>query len=101
MRQIKPLHDKVLAIMIDGYGDITTDGGLIIRERDGETNSIRPRWFKVVAVGPEQEDVCAGDKILVAHGRWSRGLDVDKTGLDADRIFLIDNDEIFGVDDDS
>jgi hypothetical protein len=32
---------------------------------------------RVYAVGPEQQDVHVGEWILVAHGRWTRGLDIE------------------------
>jgi hypothetical protein len=31
----------------------------------------------VYAVGPDQQDVKVGDWICVAHGRWTRGLDIE------------------------
>lgn len=90
MKKITPLKDKVLARMIDGFGEHTTDGGLIIQETEGTSESIRPRWFKVVAVGPDQTDVSEGEYILVPHGRWTRGIDVDGTKRKEDLIFNID-----------
>lgn len=32
---------------------------------------------KVYAVGPEQEDVKVGQWVLVEHGRWTRGMEID------------------------
>lgn len=51
-----------------------TKGGIILPEEDGKDAGIRPRWGKVFAVGPEQKDVSEGQWILVAHGRWTRGI---------------------------
>ena len=59
-----------------------TQGGLILLNDNGTTLGIRPRWGQVYAVGPEQTDVQVGQWICVAHGRWTRGLDIeDESGL--------------------
>jgi co-chaperonin GroES (HSP10) len=59
-----------------------TNGGIIIPNLDGKTEGIHPRWGKVFAVGPEQEDVKTGQYVLVEHGRWSRGVNVTHDGED-------------------
>jgi len=98
MKTIKPIHDKVLAKMIDGFGEKKTAGGLIIQEKDGTADAIRPRWFEVVYVGPEQKDVNPGEYVLVAHGRWSRGVTIDPA--DDYKLYFLDNDEMLAVSDD-
>jgi len=90
--EIKPIHDKVLAKMIDGFGDKKTAGGVIVVEKDGTTEAIRPRWFEVMFTGPKQKDVNPGDYVLVAHGRWSRGVD-----FEGDKVYFLDNDEMLAV----
>jgi co-chaperonin GroES (HSP10) len=97
MKTIKPIHDKVLAKMIDGFGEKKTAGGLIIQEKDGTADAIRPRWFEVVYVGPEQKDVNPGEYVLVAHGRWSRGVTIDPA--DDYKLYFLDNDEMLAVSD--
>lgn len=97
MKTIKPIHDKVLAKMIDGFGEKKTAGGLIIQEKDGTADAIRPRWFEVVYVGPEQKDVNPGEYVLVAHGRWSRGVNIDPA--DDYKLYFLDNDEMLAVSD--
>lgn len=97
MKTIKPIHDKVLAKMIDGFGEKKTAGGLIIQEKDGTADSIRPRWFEVMYVGDDQEDVKPGDYVLVAHGRWSRGVTLDPS--DDYKLYFLDNDEMLAVSD--
>lgn len=97
MTDIKPIRDKVLARMIDGFGEKKTAGGVIIQERDGTADAIRPRWFEVKHVGPEQKDVAPGDYVLVAHGRWSRGVKIDPA--DDYKLYFLDNDEMLIVSD--
>jgi hypothetical protein len=58
-----------------------TQTGLILPNDNGKSSGIRPRWGKVYAIGPDQRDVRVGEWICVAHGRWTRGLDIeDETG---------------------
>jgi co-chaperonin GroES (HSP10) len=97
MKTIKPIHDKVLAKMVDGFGEKKTAGGLIIQEKDGTADAIRPRWFEVVYTGPEQQDVNPGDYVLVAHGRWSRGVTIDPA--DEYKLYFLDNEEMLAVSD--
>lgn len=63
------------------FGDQTTASGLIIRSDDGTTRGVYPRWGKVYSKGPEnKDDYKEGDWILVEHGRWTRGIDMDIAG---------------------
>jgi hypothetical protein len=63
------------------FDERITTGGIVLLSDNGKSTGIRPRWGQVYAVGPEQHDVKPGDWICVAHGRWTRGIDVeDETG---------------------
>lgn len=75
-------------------------GGLILPNDNGTGHGIRPRWGRVYAVGPDQQDVTVGQWILVAHGRWTRGLDIeDESGkrtirkIDPKDILLVSDSE--------
>ena len=74
--KIKALHDNVLVADME-FDTRITQTGLILPNDNGTTLGIRPRWGRVYAVGHEQQDVRVGDWILVAHGRWTRGLDIE------------------------
>ena len=74
--KIKALHDNVLVSDME-FDTRITQAGLILPNDNGTTFGIRPRWGRVYAVGHEQQDVQVGDWILVAHGRWTRGLDIE------------------------
>jgi hypothetical protein len=52
-------------------------GSIIIVKDDGKDSGIRPRWAEVYKVGPLQHDVRVGEYVLVAHGRWTRGLEIE------------------------
>jgi len=54
-----------------------TTGGIVLLNDNGKSTGIRPRWGQVYAVGPEQKDVQVGDWVCVAHGRWTRGIDIE------------------------
>jgi co-chaperonin GroES (HSP10) len=79
--QLRALHDHVIVSEM-AFDQRITQGGLILLNDNGTTLGIRPRWGQVYAVGPEQRDVQVGQWICVAHGRWTRGLDIeDELGL--------------------
>jgi len=74
--QLRPLNDAVIVSDMVFDQRITT-GGIIILNDNGKGTGIRPRWAQVYAVGPDQQDVQVGDWVLVAHGRWTRGIDIE------------------------
>jgi len=100
--QIKALNDTVLVSDMEFDTRITTSG-LILPNDNGTTLGIRPRWGRVYAVGPKQTDVTVGQWIMVAHGRWTRGIDINDGELDhkrtvrkidpADILLVSDSDE--------
>jgi len=67
-----PLNSDVIVNNMEFKERITT-GGIILRNDNGTSLGIRPRWGQVYAVGPEQSEVKVGEWVLVAHGRWTRG----------------------------
>jgi co-chaperonin GroES (HSP10) len=74
-KKITPTRDNIIVTDMD-IGERVSSGGVIIIGDNMEERGIRPRWCKVVSVGPKNKDVNKGEYILVAHGRWSRGLDM-------------------------
>jgi co-chaperonin GroES (HSP10) len=60
------------------FGEQKTASGLIIGNDDGKTRGIYPRWAKVYAKGPDNNDEFhVGHWILIEHGRWTRGITID------------------------
>lgn len=94
-QQLKPLHQDV--IVTDMNFDVRiSNGGIILLNDNGTGSGIRPRWGRVYAVGKDQQNVKVGQWICVAHGRWTRGIDIeDESGkrtirkIDPDDILLI------------
>jgi co-chaperonin GroES (HSP10) len=77
--QLKPLNDHVIVMDMNFKERIV--GSIILPNDDGKSSGIRPRWAEVYAVGPLQKDIKVGDYVLVEHGRWTRGIEVeDETG---------------------
>jgi len=98
------LRDNILVSDMEFTGR-QLSSGIILMNDNGKSEGIRPRWGQVYAVGPDQQDVVPGQWICVAHGRWTRGLEIeDDTGprtirkIDPKDILLV-SDEHPGSDD--
>lgn len=76
VREIRALHDHVIVEDMEFSGR-QLSSGIILLNDNGTTAGIRPRWGRVYRVGPEQTDVVPGQWICVAHGRWTRGLEIE------------------------
>jgi co-chaperonin GroES (HSP10) len=95
--QIRPLRDFVIVTDMNFEGR-TLSSGVILLNDNGKADGIRPRWGQVYAVGPEQQDIHEGQWVCVAHGRWTRGVDIeDETGKKT--IRRIDHNDILLVSD--
>jgi len=91
------LRDQVLVCDMNFEKRITSSG-IILPTDNGKGSGIRPRWAEVYAIGPEQTSVKVGQWICVAHGRWTRGLEIqDEQGVKT--IRKIDPNDILLVSD--
>lgn len=92
---LTPVRDRVL--VTDMYfGEQKTAGGIIVRDDDGTTRGIYPRWGRVYAKGHEnKEEYNIGDWVLVEHGRWTRGMKVDDGSGEKD-IRMVEPESILG-----
>ena len=78
--QLKPLNDVVIVGEMV-FTERFTNTGIVLLSDNGKSTGIRPRCGQVYAVGPDQKDVRVGEWVCVAHGRWTRGIDIeDETG---------------------
>lgn len=89
----KPLRDGILVRNME-FGERKTASGLIVLSDDGKSSGIHPRWGEVIAVGNEQQDVSVGQYVLVAHGRWSRGFE-----LNGETVRTVDPKDVLGIQD--
>ena len=95
---LRALRDHVIVTDMEFRERITT-GGLILPNDNGQATGIRPRWGRVYAVGPEQTSVSVGEYVCIAHGRWTRGIEIHDT--DGERIIRrIDNKDILLISND-
>jgi co-chaperonin GroES (HSP10) len=74
--QIQPLNNSIIVTEMV-FDKRITSSGIILLNDNGTGSGIRPRWGKVYAVGPKQKDVKVGQWICVAHGRWTRGIEIE------------------------
>lgn len=95
----QPIRDWVIATDMNFEGR-TLSSGVILLGDNGRSDGIRPRWGQVYAVGPDQTDIQVGNWICVAHGRWTRGLDIeDESGkrtvrrIDPNDILLVSEEQ--------
>lgn len=103
--QFKPLNDHVI-VMDMNFSGRQLSSGIIMLNDNGKAGGIRPRWGQVYAVGPDQKEIAPGQWICVAHGRWTRGVEIeDETGkhtirrIDHKDILLVSDEEPSGIDD--
>jgi co-chaperonin GroES (HSP10) len=68
---LKPLKDKVFVTDINFDEEVTT-AGIVLKSDNGKGEGVKPRWGRVWAIGPEQQDVEVGQWILMEHARWTR-----------------------------
>ncbi len=104
VRKIRALHDSVIVEQM-AFDQRQLSSGIILPNDNGKSSGIRPRWGKVYAVGKDHRDVQVGQWILVAHGRWTRGIEIEDTEgvktirrIDPDDILMV-SDHDPGIDD--
>lgn len=98
IKKLTPFNDNVIVEDMEFSGR-TLQSGIVLLNDNGTTAGIRPRWGRVYAIGPKQSDVSVGQWICVAHGRWTRGVEIeDDNGaktirrVDPKDILLVSND---------
>jgi hypothetical protein len=101
---VTALHDHVIVTEMNFEGRKLASGILLLGD-DGKTDGIRPRWAKVYTVGPRQKDVKPGQWVLIEHGRWTRGFNVEIDGVemvlrraDPKGLIFVSDEEPDGVD---
>lgn len=104
IKSLRALHDTVLVEDMNFKGR-QLSSGIILPGDNGKSSGIRPRWGKVYALGPNNHDVKVGQWICVAHGRWTRGAEIEDAAgtrtirkIDPKDILLV-SDEHPGSDD--
>ncbi len=73
-----------------------TAGGIILTDDNTKEHGIRPRWSKVALIGSDVDFVEVGQWVLLPHGRWTNGMDLD-IGNGVEKVWRIDDKEILLV----
>lgn len=99
IQRLRPLDNTVIVEDMSFTGR-QLSSGIVLLNDNGTTAGIRPRWGRVYATGPNQRDVTVGQWICVAHGRWTRGVEIeDDDGprtirkVDPKDILLVSNEQ--------
>lgn len=100
VKKLKAISDNILVVDME-FKERITSGGIILRNDDMKSVGIRPRWARVYSIGPEQKFVSPGQYVMVAHGRWSRGVKIrDENGehvlrrVDPNDILLVSDEPV-------
>jgi co-chaperonin GroES (HSP10) len=96
--KLVPLRDNVLVSDMNFEFRVTT-AGIILPGDDAKNSGIRPRWGKIYAIGPEQKELQVGQWILIDHGRWTRGVNIEDEAGNKVTIRKVDNKDILLVSD--
>ena len=97
LTKLTPIRDRIIVSNMN-FTERYTKGGIFIPSDDMQIQGVRPRWAKIYAVGPDQHELKVGQYVLIAHGRWTRGVKiVDPTG--EYMIRMVDNNDLLMVSD--
>jgi len=96
-KSIRAIRDHVLVTDMN-FDEKISHGGIIIPNSDGKLEGVHARWGRVYAVGNEQQDVTPGQYVLVKHGRWTRGVEIED-GDDIKTLRRVDHEDILLVSD--
>ena len=96
--KLRALHDHILVKDMN-FSERFTEGGIVLPGDDSKSAGIRPRWAEVYAIGHKQTNVSIRQYVLVAHGRWTRGVNININNEEI-TIRRVDNNDILLVSDD-
>lgn len=95
IKKIRAKQDDVIVRDMDFKGRQLSSGILLVDD-NSKSEGIRSRWGQVYVVGPKQTRFKPGQWICVAHGRWTRGSNIEIDGeeitirrVDLDEVLLV------------
>ncbi len=98
--KIRPLKGRITAQLLeDPRKESVTKAGVILLADNATEEGMKPRWFKALAVHPEEKDVNEGDYILVAHGRWSREYKRENKDGETEVLIIVESESVLGISD--
>ena len=103
--KIVPLRNNVLVCDME-FGMQKTASGILLHSDNGKSSGVKPRWGRVWAVGPEQDEVKVGEWILIEHGRWTRTIEheqedgtlVELRMVDLKSVMMVTDEKPTGID---
>lgn len=79
--KLRPLPGNIFGIL--ELGERKTASGIVLRDDNGKSEGIRPRWAKVWMIADDITDIKPGQWILCEHGRWTMRITIkDDEGKD-------------------
>lgn len=86
---IRPRKGSLFVHNLD-YGDVRIRNGVYIPNDDMKQAGIRPRWAQILFVADDlKRDFAPGQWILLDHGNWSRGFDIELQG-EITRVWFVE-----------
>lgn len=79
IKSIKILKDHILVTDME-FDGVKLASGIQLLSDNGKSEGIRARWAKVYAIGDEQKEIKVGQWVMVEHGRWTRGINLNIDG---------------------
>ena len=76
-----------------------TSGGIVLLSDDGKLEGIHPRWGRVYSIGADQTEVKVDQWVLISHGRWTNGIQIEEPDGTVRTIRRVDNNDILAVSD--
>ena len=88
--KLRPLKNKILIYNLE-KGLRTLSSGIVLLNDDGKQHGIRARWAQIYEVGPEIDYLEKDQWVLMEHGRWSRGIEIEDglTVYTADNVSIL------------
>ena len=90
---LKLPKNGVLATEME-FGERKTSGGILRICDDAKEEGIRARWCRVLKIGKNVTNIEENDFILVSHGRWTHGMDMDNESGETVITRFIDHKDI-------
>lgn len=94
--EITPLPDNILVYGMEG-GQKTLASGLIVLDDNGKDRGIKARRGTVFSIGKNIDYLKVGEEILVAHGRWTRGIKIKEADGTTKVIRMVDPKDVLLV----
>lgn len=96
IKSIRAIQDHVLVADMN-FKEKISHGGIVIPYSDGKLEGIHPRWARVYAIGANQKDIQVGQYVLIKHGRWTRGVEIEDSNDELHTLRRIDPKDILLV----